>query len=102
MDEIGWNIGVDKQMILCRTNSKSTNTLNFNSGEHMTACCATTPEGFKTAMPVFYLLKDPTSRRSKSRKPRNLKGATRDLRSKGMPVGLALSMTAKGYMTDQA
>ena len=46
-----------QQMILCRTNSKSTNTLNFNRGEHMTACCATTPEGFKTAMPVFYLLK---------------------------------------------
>jgi hypothetical protein len=56
VDEIGWNIEMDKQMILFRTNSKSTNTLNFNRGEHMRACCATTPEGVKTAMPVFYLL----------------------------------------------
>ena len=56
VDEIGWNIEMDKQMILFRTNSKSTNTLNFNRGEHMRTCCATTPEGVKTAMTVFYLL----------------------------------------------
>ncbi len=30
VDEIGWSIGMGKQMILCRTNPKSTNTLNFN------------------------------------------------------------------------
>jgi protein required for attachment to host cells len=103
VDEIGWNIGMDKQMILCRTNSKSTNTLNFNRGEHMTACCATTPEGFKTAMPVFYLLKGANITKEQVDEATQFeKSDPRRLRPKGTPVGSALFMTAKGYMTDEA